>query len=190
MDCLIAGSGPSLDGVVWGTAPAFRIALTYAGRVVPDATVVAMLDYSEIALRSLPDFTAIEAANTILISTHTLNRCKVLGLSPPRDYVVIQPSGQSLLAAIHYAAQEGATNLVFVGVDGGMGNAASLAPAYTKTIVPSMESAYDRSIKRAVPIVRHYGMTFSGLPAWASEVEGEYVAPDHSACTLCNEERG
>ena len=121
MRWLICGSGPTLSDANFDELPKNRIAVNFAITVVPDCYLVSCIDDCYF----YPECDEIHEGKLRIVTPFTLevarNRGTVIG-----DHVVVDiRGGGSTGAAVVYAIDNGATEIIFYGI-GGNGHAKEL----------------------------------------------------------------
>jgi len=124
MQCVIAGTGPSLDRVRdWGELPGFRIAVNCAGYVVPDCAYVAALDRV-----MWWEHMSMFEGKTLLTTQKAIDIAAIGRIEMPSERITVEPRHcvvkpgwrpRSGMVAVDYAVQHPEVDeVILVGVDG------------------------------------------------------------------------
>jgi len=129
----IAASGPTLDEADWDNLPENIIAVNAAINTVPTCCAHSVIDAFDADARGMPSGDTIR-----LVTNYTVRVSAARGIPLSENIWILEDNvdcehcESPIEVAIRYAMYNGSTEIHFVGVDGGSGNAKSLDWHYDK----------------------------------------------------------
>jgi len=142
MKWLICGSGPTLEDADFDNLPTNRIAVNGSGSIVPDCDIISVIDDTTY----IPHIEAMIGDKLRIITEFTLKVAEAretkLG-----DFVLVDSNGGgSKGAAVVYAVEHGATEIIFYGI-GGNGYCKELSHHESKAKLGACEETYSNQRK-------------------------------------------